>query len=151
MTEETTIICKSKGGFTLIEVLIALVLMGTAIFALLMSSQSFSQANGAGLEMSTAEFLTEQIREQTVAMTFANLVSTYNNTTVKTYSPPHDSQNIDLTAYPAYSQKITGKYVLASDLSTVSGSATAFYRITVDIYLNNTEKISSASWLRAGY
>lgn len=136
-------------GFTLIEVLIAMVFLGLAITALLVTNRSFTAANGAGLELSTAEFLSEQIREQTVTMTFPTLVGTYTST-VKTYSPPHNSQGVALTAYPAYSQKITGQYVIATDLHTVSGSATAFYRITVDVYLNN-EKLSSASWIRANY
>ena len=149
-----TVAMRQRRGFTLIEALIAIVLVGIAIAALFVSNQSFTSANGAGLQLSTAEFLIEQIREQTIELTFnptaSTLVSTYPNTTTVTYSPPHDSKGTTLSAYPAYSQKITGKYVLASDLSTISGSATPFYRITVDIYLN-TEKISSASWLRAKY
>jgi prepilin-type N-terminal cleavage/methylation domain-containing protein len=136
-------------GFTLIEVMVAMVLLGTAILALLMSNQSFSQTNGAGLKMSTAEFLTEQIREQTVTMTFTTLTGTFTATT-KTYSPPHDSQGNTLTTYSGYSQKIKGQYVSATDLHTISGSATSFYKITVEIDLNN-EIISSASWLRANY
>jgi prepilin-type N-terminal cleavage/methylation domain-containing protein len=136
-------------GFTLIEALIAMVLVGLAITALLVSNQSFTAANGAGLELSTAEFLIEQIREQTVTMPFGTLVGTFNST-VKTYSPPHDSQGNTLTAYSAYSQRITGQYVNASDLRTVSGSGTPFYRITVEIRFKN-ELISSASWLRANY
>lgn len=143
-----------KQAFTLIEVLIATILVGLAIASLLGANLAFTRANGSGVELSTAEFLTEQIREQTVAMPFTptllTLVNTYPNNTTVTYKPPHDSQGIPLTAYPAYSQNITGRYVSASDLSTVSGSATPFYRITVEISLNN-KTISSACWIRASY
>lgn len=134
-------------GFTLIEALIATVLLGIAIFALLMSSQSFSKANGEGLEMSTAEFLAEQIREMTVSLPFASLAALNGQVN----SPPHDSQGNSLTAYPAYSQKVTGVYLQSNDFTkTWTSGAKDFYKITVDIYLNN-EKISSASWIRANY
>jgi prepilin-type N-terminal cleavage/methylation domain-containing protein len=138
-----------QSGFTLIEALIAMLLLGFAITGLIVANQSFSKANGAGLELSTAEFLIEQIREQTVTIPFGTLVSTYNST-MQTYSPPHDSRGNDLTAYSDYSQSIIGQYVNASDLRTVSTSGTPFYRITVEIHFNN-EVISSASWLRANY
>jgi prepilin-type N-terminal cleavage/methylation domain-containing protein len=52
-----------KDGFSLIEVLIAIILVGLAITALLATNQSFTIANSAGTDLSTAEFLIEQIRE----------------------------------------------------------------------------------------
>jgi prepilin-type N-terminal cleavage/methylation domain-containing protein len=129
---------RSRGrGFTLIEALIAIVLVGVAIAALVVSNQSFTSANGAGLQLSTAEFLIEQIREQTVTTPFATL-ATFNTGAFIS------------TSYPGYSRKTTVEYVNASDLRTVSGSATPFYRVTVEIRLNN-ETLSSASWLRANY
>ena len=130
-----------RNGFTLIEALIAMVLLGFAITALLVANRSFSAANAQGLEMSTAEFLIEQVREQTVTTPFASLMTNFNN---KTYSPPHDSQGNSLSAYAGFSQKIT-----VQNLSGF-GPSTEFYRITVEIRLNN-EVISSASWIRANY
>ena len=59
---------KSIGGFTLIEVLIATILVGLAIAALLGANSSFTMANGVGTDMSTAEFLAEQIRELTAML-----------------------------------------------------------------------------------
>jgi prepilin-type N-terminal cleavage/methylation domain-containing protein len=49
-------------GFTLVEVLIATLLVGLAIAALVAANGSFSMANVAGADLSTAEFLAEQIR-----------------------------------------------------------------------------------------
>jgi prepilin-type N-terminal cleavage/methylation domain-containing protein len=139
----------SRGrGFTLIEALIAIVLVGVAMAALIVSNQSFTSANGAGLQVSTAEFLIEQVRERTAAMTFTQLVNA--NLNGQVYSPPRDSQGNNLTEYPGYSQRITAQYVTASDLRTPSGSATPFYRVTIEVRLNN-ETLSSASWLRANY
>jgi prepilin-type N-terminal cleavage/methylation domain-containing protein len=132
---------KKQSGFTLIEALIAMVLLGVAITALVVANRSFSTANATGLEMSTAEFLTEQVREQTITTPFASLMTNFNN---KTYSPPHDSRGNSLSAYAGYSQKITVQN------ESGFGPSTEFYRITVEIRLNN-EVISSASWLRANY
>jgi prepilin-type N-terminal cleavage/methylation domain-containing protein len=122
-----------KHGFSLIEVLIAILLVGLAIASLLVANGSFTKANAAATDLSTAEFLIEQIREQTVTTPFADLANTSG------FVP---------TSYPGYSQKTTVEYVNASDLRTVSPSPTPFRRITVEIRLNN-KTISSASWLRA--
>ena len=45
-----------KQGFTLIEVLVAVVLIGLAIASLVAANSSFTRANGAGVNLSTAEF-----------------------------------------------------------------------------------------------
>lgn len=58
----------STKGFSLIEVLIATVLVGMAIAALVAANGSFSMANVAGADLSTAEFLVEQIRELTTML-----------------------------------------------------------------------------------
>ena len=52
-----------EGGFSLIEVLIAILLVGLAIASLVTANSAFTKANSAGTELSTAEFLIEQIRE----------------------------------------------------------------------------------------
>ena len=57
-----------NSAFSLIEVLIASVLVGLAIAALVVANGAFTMANGAGADLSTAEFLVEQIREMTTAL-----------------------------------------------------------------------------------
>lgn len=130
-----------KKGFTLIEALIAMLLLGFAISGLIVANQSLTKANGAGLELSTAEFLIEQVREQTAAeKIFANL-------------PNYDTHGVyvSISGYPGYSRQTKVEYVSASDLRTVVTSPpTPFRKITVTIHLNN-ETLSSASWLRADY
>ena len=59
---------KYKNGFSLIEVLIAILLVGLAMAALMASNTAFTKANGAGTDLSTAEFLVEQIRELTALL-----------------------------------------------------------------------------------
>jgi prepilin-type N-terminal cleavage/methylation domain-containing protein len=126
-------------GFTLIEALIAMVILGLAITALLVANQSFTSTNAGGIELSTAEFLIEQVRERSVNTGFASLSSL-----AGTNLPPKDSQGIDLTDYPGYSETITVQS------ASGFGPNTDFCKINVEIYLHN-ELISSASWLRAKY
>ncbi len=52
-----------KSGFTLVEVLIATILVGLAIASLVGANISLTRANGVGADLSTAEFLIEQFRE----------------------------------------------------------------------------------------
>src|SRR3989304_6042625 len=59
-------------GFTLVEVLIAVVLIGVAITALMGANGAFTMVNGAGVDLTTAEFLTEQIRELTAILPVAD-------------------------------------------------------------------------------
>ena len=130
-----------KTAFTLIEALIAMVLLGFAITALITANQSITAANGTGLELSTAEFLIEQIREATVSTPFDQLATNFNN---KTFSPPHDSRGNSLTVYAGYSQKITVQNVSGF------GPSADFYKINVAVELKN-QPVTSASWLRANY
>ena len=61
---------KNSSGFTLIEALIATVLIGIASAALVTSNISHTQANAYGMHTSTAEFLIEEIRAMTMPMAF---------------------------------------------------------------------------------
>ena len=129
-------------GFTLVEALIAMVILGLAISALLVANRSFSTTNARGLELSTAEFLIEQVRERSVSTPFAGL-----GTLSGSFSPPHDSQGVALTNYPAYRQTVT---VVQDANGFGFGPSEDFRTVKVDIYLNS-ELVSSASWLRANY
>jgi len=154
-----------KRGFTLIEALISIVLLGIAIAALMVSNGAMTSANGAGIEISTAEFLIEQIREltaglptvdpQTGKVTFGSesgeSLGTYDDVDdfkAKTYCPPINAARTQLTAYSAYTQQITIEKVLATDLTMVDTTgASDFFRVTVTVLLNGKE-LSRTSWVR---
>ena len=159
---------RCRDGFTLIEVLIAILLVGLAIVSLVSANGAFTQANGAGVELSTAEFLIEQIRELSTVLevidpntgitTFgpeaSETLANYNDLddfhgTV--FSPPISADRISLADLGAYSQQITVENVSASDFEQVVGNHTSFFvRVSVKVFLN-TREISSASWLRSQY
>jgi prepilin-type N-terminal cleavage/methylation domain-containing protein len=161
-------------GFSLIEVLIATVLVGMAIAALVAANGSFSMANVAGADLSTAEFLVEQIRELTTMLpvvdpdvtTWTALGPEGAESTLNAYDDvddwddfdstslggPINAQRATLTALAAFNQQITVQKLNPSNFDEVWGDATGsdFVRVTVTI-VQNGRPISSASWIRARY
>ncbi|MCI0498320.1 MAG: type II secretion system GspH family protein [Planctomycetales bacterium] len=144
---------KNKSGFTLLETLFAAMLIGLVIAALVASSGAFTMANGYGVDLSTAEFLGEQIRELTARpeVIFDNDPDTQDTLLLLnnvTYSPPRDTGGAVLTGFSAFAQKVAVNYVQPGNLAQVSGSRTDFVRVTVTITKNNMP-VSSTSWIRA--
>ncbi len=136
-----------KNAFTLIEVLFAVILVGLAITALLTANSAFTIANGAGADLSTAEFLIEQVRELTAMMSY-NSLTTLDE---QSYSPPIDADGQVLNNFVAWSQQVIVENVSISNFEqVVPDGSSDFVRITVRVFLNS-KQISSACWIRAGY
>jgi len=157
-----------SGGFTLIEVLISILLVGIAVVSLVAASNSFTVSNSAGTNLSTAEFLIEQIRELTILLPVIDPqggIATFGSeegTTLanyddlddfdgKTFSPPISSDRVTLNDFTGFSQQVTVKNVSATDFEQVVSDHTSdFVKVTVKVFLNSDE-ISSCSWIRARY
>jgi prepilin-type N-terminal cleavage/methylation domain-containing protein len=138
---------KRINGFTLIEVLFAILLIGIGISALIGANIAFTRANGFGANLSTAEFLIEQVRELTVQMNYTNLFSLDDNS----YSPPIDADGTALSDFDAFTQEITVQNVSNTNFeNVVADGTTDFVRVTVTVLLKS-EQISSANWIRAKY
>lgn len=137
---------RCRKGFSFVEILISIVLVGLSITALVVASSSFTQANATGADLSTAEFLIEQIRERTAVMPFDELPGLDDTP----YPTPIDAHENELTALSAFSQHVAAKYVDPSDFTAEVTGPTAFVRVTVTVALNG-RPISSASWIRANY
>jgi hypothetical protein len=162
---------KYNGGFSLIEALIAIVLVGLAVASLMAANGALTKANGVGTDLSTAEFLVEQIRELTALLPVvepgtpesgvdvfgpeaSETLATYddlNDFDGATFAPPINAMRTTLTDFAAFSQKVTVQNVNASNFElVVADHGSAFVRVTVKVYLQSKE-ISSASWLRTRY
>jgi len=158
-----------KTGFSLIEVLVAIMLVGIAIVSLVGANHVFTQANGAGAELSTAEFLAEQIRELTATLplfdpgsatwtTFGPEEATLagyddvDDFDGASFCPPiaaADRTTLDNLA--AYRQDIVVQNVSQSNFDqVVADRGSSFVRVTVSVSLNG-RRISSAIWIRARY
>jgi prepilin-type N-terminal cleavage/methylation domain-containing protein len=164
----------SPRGFSLIEVLIATVLIGLSIAALMGANSSFSLANVTGADLSTAEFLTEQIRELTTMLpvvdpgvtTWTTLGRESGETTLASYDDvddfdgfdsntlgaPISAQRTTLPDLAAFRQQVTVQKVNPSnfDQTWADNTTSNFVRVTVTI-LEHGRPISSASWIRARY
>ena len=164
---------KHEGGFSFIEVLIAIVLISIAIASLIAANSSFTRANAAGTELSTAEFLLEQIKELTFILPavdpnsgMATFGPEPDETTLTDYddlddfdgavfSPPISSYKATLNGFAAYSQQITVENVSATDFEQVVADHTSadpryFFRVTVKV-LYGSKQVVSADWIRAFY
>ena len=156
-----------KCGFTIIEVLFAIVLIGIAIASLVAANISFTQVNAAGTDLSTAEFLIEQIRELTALLP---VIDPQTGTDIfgpegpnlsywddlddfdgASFSPPINSEREGLNDFAAFSQQITVENVSPGDFEQVVGDHSSFFvRVTVKVFLNSRE-ISSSTWIRTRY
>jgi len=156
-----------NSGFSLIEVLIAIILVGLAIVSLVAANSSFTKANAAGTDLSTAEFIVEQIRELTTLLPVIDpntgismfgpeeaILADYDDLDDfdgASFSPPISTDREVLNDFAAFSQQITVENVSAADFEqVVSNHSSFFVRVTVKVFLNSRE-ISSASWIRARY
>ncbi len=161
-------------GFSLIEVLIASMLVGLAIAALVVANGTFTMANYAGADLTTAEFLIEQIREMTAmlpvmdpnTMTPPQFGVEADETTVAayddvddfdgvTFSPPVDAARTPLPDLAAFTQTITVERLNPSNFDQVEDDSynSDFFRVTVTIAQSNQpdRPISTANWVRARY
>jgi prepilin-type N-terminal cleavage/methylation domain-containing protein len=136
-------------GFTLVEVLVAIFLVGLAVTALLVTNKALTQSNSAGLEISTAEFLIEQIKELTALLPVDDLDDF---ASASPFSPPINANSQPLTNFSAYRQQVTVQKVYASNFSlpVLDGSDSPVVRVTVKVYLNS-KLIGEQSWIRTRY
>ena len=159
---------KYKSGFTLIEVLISILLIGLAVASLVAANSAFTKANGAGTDLSTAEFLIEQIRELTMLLPVIDPETedaTFGPETGETlagyddlddfdgitFSPPIDVDRNVLNNFAAFHQVVTVENVNDSNFEQIAADHSSnFVRVSVSVY-KNSKVISSTSWLRARY
>jgi prepilin-type N-terminal cleavage/methylation domain-containing protein len=160
---------KNRSGFTLIEALMATMLIGIAVSALLIATVSQTQANAYGIDTSTAEFLVEEIRcmmmplevldpETGIDVFGAEIdevsVADYDDLDdfdEVTFNPPIDVSGAVLNDFSMYSQIVTVENVDPADLtSVVADHASLIVRVSVSIEMNGKE-ITSGNWIRARF
>ena len=130
---------RRPGGFTLLESRVAAFLIGLVIAALAASSGAFTMATAGAIDLSTAEFLIEEIRELTAVTDYGNLFGLSGS-----YSPPIDVVGMPLNDFAAFEQGVS----VVTCGADFSATDTDFVRITVTIS-KDTRPVSEASWIRA--
>ena len=156
-----------REGFSLVEVLVAILLIGLALAALAGGNMAFTNSNGIGTDLSNAEFLLEQIKElttllpvfdpQTGTATFGPeeaALADYDDLddlNGANFSPPISADRQVLSELAGFSQQVTVENVSDSNFElVVANHSSDFVRVTAKVFLNSVE-VSSASWVRARY
>ena len=156
-----------RSGMTLVEVLVATVLIGVALSALVGANGYISQVNRAGGDLSVAQSLLEHIKERTELLpvvdpetanaqfgpeedtwTDYDDLDDYDGTS---FCPPINAQGNVLSQHSTFTQTIQVVNVQVDDLSTpVADLGSAFYRVTVTI-THQQQDVLTASWVRCLY
>ncbi len=152
-------------GFTLVEILVAVVIIGLAIASLVGSAGYFSYASSVGVDMVTAEFLITELRVATShlpvrdpqtgtehfgleegSLDFYDDVDDFDGAV---FSPPVDAALSSLSLLSRFTQVVTVENVSVSDFqSPVAEHGSDFVRITVRVLADGCD-VSSSSWIRA--
>ncbi len=131
------------GGFTLVEVTLAIIIVGVAIVALMMLFTNGTSVNVYGNDLSTGVFLADQMRSMTDEMPFDNLVADGN----QTYVNAVDAQGTPIPGLEPFRQDLSVRTVNPDDMSTYIGPDPEAAVISAAVSRNG-EFITRISWLR---
>ena len=107
---------RGRHGFTLIEAMLVTVIIGVGCVAMLGLLAAGTVANGESTETTTAVNFANGINELTANTPYAQL-RTIGSSTGRTYQPPIDGLGNDLTGHPEWSQTVTVRYVMPTNLN----------------------------------
>lgn len=107
-------------AFTLIEAMVATVILGMGVAAVVVSLGSGSRINQSGRDITQATLLAQNIREWTLQLPFSDpdLLSLDDLANV-TYSPPRDGSGNAMSGMGEWSQTITLSWRDPVDINTV--------------------------------
>ncbi|NQV33628.1 MAG: prepilin-type N-terminal cleavage/methylation domain-containing protein [Phycisphaeraceae bacterium] len=157
----------NRSGMTLIEVMVATVLIGIALSAMVGANGYITQVNRAGCDLSVAESLLEHIKEKTEALPVVDpdlsivqfateeadwaLYDDLDDFDGASFCPPIDARGNVLNQWSTFTQQVAVQNVQIDDLTTpVADLASNFYRVTVTI-LHEQRPVTSGTWIRCLY
>jgi len=129
-------------GFTLAEVMLAMVIIGVAIVALMMLFCAGTKVNDYGNDLSTSVFLAEQLRSMTDQEDFNNLMNYDGNT----YNGV-DASGSPVTGLNRFQQSLTVQPISPADMTVYIGPDPEAAILTAAVSCGETE-VTRVSWLR---
>ena len=155
-----------RTGFSLLEVMIATVLVGIGVAALMIATQSSTQVNAAGRDITQATFLAQEIREWTLKLPFSDqdaadednppgpdgldpqtFVDDLDDLMDVTYSPPRDASGQPISGMENWSQHIALEWKNPDSLTTtVAPGFSDVIRITVAVAQQGRDVLTTG-WL----
>ena len=156
----------ARGGFTLIEAMVATAIVGVGVSAMMMASQSGTRVNADSQEQTRAVFLAQEVREWVASLPFKDpdpgqqdnppgpdgsspqvFVDDVDDMKDVTYSPPRDAQGTAIAALAGWSQKIKMTWVSPADFSAaLADGASNVIKVRVDI-LRNAKTVLTTTWI----
>jgi len=153
-----------RGGFSLIEVMLAAVLIGVGVVAVMVAVASGTKVNAAGANITRACYLAQEIREWTLMLPFSDRdpadqdnppgpdgsdpqVDDLDDLIDVTYSPPRDATGNVLTDLPGWSQQIALEWKDPDSLqTTVAAGSSDVIRVAVTIH-SHGRPVLNTGWL----
>jgi MSHA pilin protein MshD len=145
-----------RRGFTLLEVMVAVVIVGIGVAGMMAATQSNTRVNASGCDLTQATYLLEEIREWSMKLPYAdpnghapgtdnppNDVSDFLHVT---FSPPRDACGGQIAGLPGWSQVVTAQWKNPASLqNNVAAGSSDVVRITVTI-THNSVTVLASSW-----
>ncbi|MBN1764955.1 MAG: prepilin-type N-terminal cleavage/methylation domain-containing protein [Sedimentisphaerales bacterium] len=129
-------------GFSLIEVMLAVLIVGIAIVAMMMLFGAGTTVNDFGNDLTSAVFLADQMRSMTDEVDFDFLLN-YDNITYNGV----DANGNTVAGLDTFQQHITVQPVNPEDMSVYMGPDPEAMLITADVSSGGNE-VTRISWLR---
>jgi len=132
----------AAAGFTLIEVTLAVIIVGTAVVSLLMLFGAGTTVNAFGNKLSTGVFLADQLRSMTDQSTFDDLIANGN----RTFNGV-DAEGNSVLGLGNFQQDLTIQPVNPGDMTVYVGPDPQAAILTASVS-DSTGQIMQVSWLR---
>ena len=132
---------EKQGGFTLIEAMIAMVVLGIAAAAVLIPFTTGASVQAEGMHRTLSAKLASELMERIVNCPFEDIINNYNGYSEAT-GQVTDSQEIviDDSSYAEFSRDVTCEYVYVTPQSGVA--AANFISVNVRVYYDGDEMAS---------
>ena len=134
---------RRAAGFTLMEAVFAIMIIGLGIAALMQVFAAGTSVNGYGSNLSTGVFLAEELRSMTDDVMFGDLL-TYDGQSFNGV----DANGLAVAGLDSYQQQLSVQAVNPDDLTEYIGADPEMILITAAVNLQG-ESITRMSWLRS--
>jgi prepilin-type N-terminal cleavage/methylation domain-containing protein len=122
-----------KGGFTLAEAMIAMVVLGMAAAGVLLPFSSGASVQAEGVRSSLAAMLARDLMEEIINTPFDQVAANYNYTEVQGQVRDSEGNVFADPAYKNFSRKVSCEYVDVPVSPGVFSSGAEFIRVTVEV------------------
>ena len=129
---------KSRGGFTLAEAILAMVILGIAATGVLLPFGSGSAVRAEGARRTIASKLASDLMEQVLDTPFADVEDNYNYTESKGEVKDAKDAVLGDVIYSNFSREISSEYVYVTGESRPD----QFIRTTIKVHYNGGKMIS---------